>query len=132
MNDPQKKLIYKWEEFHGWDKNLTTLEECVKWIEKACKLHNVPVPEIRTHTGDLSWCIVEIPVISMRLDGELNIPVALHEATHYIVYKLRGYRVQDHGHFFFSTYLDLLDRAKILTPTILRQTAKEHGIKWNK
>lgn len=127
MKDPQKKHVYRWEESRGWNKNQTTLDECVKWIKKACKLYDIPVPEIRTHEGEFSWCIVETPVISMRLDGELNIPIALHETAHYIVYKLRGYRVQDHGPFFASVYLDLLERAKV--PNV-RESARSFGIKW--
>jgi len=129
MKDPQKRKVYDWEESQGWDKNATTFEVCKRRIEQACQWYDVTVPEVRSHRNELSWSLPWVDVISMREDGELNVPIALHEAAHHIVFKLRRERVQDHGPFFFGIYLDLLERF-YRSNNVLRESARKAGIKW--
>src|SRR5208282_5290797 len=91
--DPQIKLLYRWEAANGWDDNTIQFEEAKSAIISACKLYNVEPPDIQLHTTrSLPWSYPEQNIISLQRDKYLNLPIALHEASHHIVHKLHGAR----------------------------------------
>lgn len=55
---------------------------------------------------------------------------AMHEASHHIVFKLCGYRVQDHGPTFLGVYLWLLERSGVAPQSALHASAREFKLKW--
>lgn len=136
--DPQRKAVYDWEDAWGpWGLNSLSLNDCRDWIEGACKLYGVEAPEIREHLNDYSWCDIKLGVISMQggergKRGGMNCAIALHEAAHWIVFKLFEDRPQDHGPTFFGVYVWLLENSRIAPREALHASARAFGIKWRK
>ncbi len=129
--DPQIKALYKWEGKNGWDVSDTSFSKAGWAIHNACELYRVPQPVVKLHTTRaLPWSIPSEMVISLQRDCYLNIPIALHEATHHIVFHLFGARPQDHGPTFLGIYLRLLAREKVETRAALHASARAHGLKW--
>ena len=126
-----------WEDtWAGWDKNTTTLAVCRKHIERACKRFGIKPPIVKQHdTNAVSWSTPQKNIISMQGYGPdglggLNVPIALHEAAHHIIYHRVGLRPQDHGPTFLGVYLWLLENAKVASGAALRASAKTGKLKW--
>ena len=129
--DPQITALYNWEGSNGWDSNRTSFKKARAAILSACRHFWVEPPEIRLHkTRSLPWSKPGQMLISLQRDRYLNIPIALHEATHHIVFHLFGDKPQDHGPTFLGIYLHLLERAKVKTRANLRASARAYGLKW--
>lgn len=127
--DPQRSRLYIWESANGWDANTIGPNKAKSLIISACKLYKVQPPEIMFHTTrQLPWSCPEENVISLQRDKYLNIPIALHEVTHHIVWHQYGARPQDHGPTFLGIYLDLLDRNGFPSYT----SAKGNGLRWKR
>lgn len=125
--DPQQKRLYAWESTNGWETNTIGFNQAKSIIVSACKLYKVQPPEIKLHTTRaLPWACPAENLISLQRDKYLNIPIALHEAAHHIVYNLHGARPQDHGRTFLGIYLDLLDKNEF--PRYSQ--AKAYGLRW--
>lgn len=136
-SDPQKAALYHWEETWGpWNYNSLTLTECRDWVEFACRLYDVEPPSVRQHrSNEYSWCHTGMGIISMqggkhRARGGRNTATVLHEAAHWITFKLFSDRPQDHGPTFLGVYLWLLESARVAPRTALHASARSHGLKW--
>lgn len=134
--DPQQVALYDWEaQFPEWNASTKTLAECREVIRGACRLYHLEPPRVvQHHRQALSFCIAEYAFVSLEVGapgrrGGKNIPVALHEAAHYIVFQRHGYRPQDHGPTFLRTLMRLLKWAKLYTWPV-RLTARKCGLKW--
>ena len=126
--DPQMKRLYAWEAANRWDKNTISFKRAKEVILVSCDMYGVTLPEVLIHkTRALPWSCPSENIISMQRDKYLNIPIALHEATHHIVYYWYGTRPQDHGPTFLGIYLDLLKRYSFDMYT----SAKAVGLRWN-
>jgi len=131
MKDPQKDPLYSWEEaWWGWSRSLITLGEAKEWIEWACTEYKIGVPKITKHKRGLSWFDPNINTISMNSKTETNIPIALHEAAHVVIWEYFGDTVEDHGTAFVGVYLELLAAAGIAPRSALEASLKEYKIKW--
>lgn len=136
--DPSRKKVYRWEDdWPGWNKNTLSLRSCRAVIVSACHAYDVAPPAVRQHGDGLSWSEPEDEnVISFQSksrrpgNGGKNLPVALHEAAHHIVFHLHGKRVQDHGPTFMRVYLDLLTRFRVAPRLALEVTARKWGLRW--
>lgn len=136
--DPQKDALYEWEDsFWGWNRNLVSLAECRRYVETACAYYRVRPPKVtQHHVCSISWSIPSESVISLQAKGSKpgkggrNIPTALHEAAHHIVYWTFGERVQDHGPTFLGVYLWLLEKADVAPAAALWGSAKGKGLRW--
>ena len=127
MKDPQVNRLYRWESRNGWDVSNISFAQAKRIIFHACHHYGVAHPEVRLHTTrSLPWSISELNLISLQRDRYLNIPVALHEATHHIVDHLHGSRPQEHGATFMGVYLDLLNLFYIR----MHDNARAYGLKW--
>lgn len=137
--DPQKEAVYAWEEYWAaWSNNDLTLRECRDAIYWACGRFDVVPPKVKQHnTCAMSECDVELGVISMqgrsRREGAggKNAATALHEAAHWIVFKLHGDRPQDHGPTFLGYYVTLLVGYRVAPRIALEATARHFGVRWN-
>lgn len=136
--DPQKQAVYDWEDAWGpWNYNSLTLKGCREWIDAACALYGVDPPKVTQHPYEQepSFCQTAWGVISMQggrrgARGGRNCAIALHEATHWIVFKLFDERSQDHGPTFAGVYLWLLENSRIAPREALHASARAFGIKW--
>ena len=135
--DPQRRSAYAWEDtWPLWHVNTHTLAECRFIIRVACKRYGIAPPAVRQHgVRSLSWCIAEEDCISLQAAGPRgrggkNVPTALHEAAHYIAFKLFGYRIQDHGPTWLGVYLWLLAAARVAPRVALNASARAAGLKW--
>ncbi len=135
--DPQRDRLYRWEDtWVQWNYNSLTLGQCRKFIDTACRYYKTPTPRVVQHkTRSMSFCIPKKNYISLRGGkrftlGGLNIPTALHEAAHQIIWHRHGNRAQDHGRLFLRVYLDLLARAGVAPRVALEASAKASRLKW--
>ena len=136
--DPQKDRLYDWEgSWYDWNVNTITLPECRKIIRRACKLYNVEPPVVKQHkTRSMSYCMPTRGVISIQAVGSKpgrgakNPQTALHEAAHWICWKLHGERIQDHGPTFLRVYLHLLVQYDVAPREALEASARKFKLKW--
>lgn len=137
-DDPSKEAVYDWEdEWYDWNENILSLRECRLLIRAACAKFGLAPPTVVQHkTNSFSYCAPALNKISIQAVGSKptrggkNPATALHEAAHFIAYKLHGERIQDHGPTFLGIYMWLLDQAKIAPKRALEATARSHGLKW--
>lgn len=140
MKDAQKDRLYAWEDsFWGWDRNLVTLRKCREVIVFACGLYGVDPPTVQQHHKvDISWSLpyAGYRKISLQAKGSapgkggLNYPVALHEATHQIIWDYYAATVEDHGAEFVGVYSWLLERAGIAPLAALGASLRDARLKW--
>ena len=132
MKDPQKKKVYAWEDsWWGWNRSTVSYLECQRVIRRACRLFKVKPPIVIEHSGRrYSEYDPETDTISMRSEKELNIPISLHEATHAIIWKLYGEKVQDHGPEFVGVYLWLLAEFQVAPAAAIFPSAETAGLEW--
>lgn len=135
--DPQKDQLYVWEDsWWGWNRNLLTLKYCRAAIETACAYYDVQPPKVtQHHVRSLSYSIPVSRVISLQAvapdgKGGLNLPTALHEATHQIIWDKFKNRATDHGPSFLGVYLWLLEKAGVATGEALSASARSFNLKW--
>lgn len=135
--DPQRAAIYAWEDtWPAWYLNTHTLTELRYIVRHACKLYRTAPPSVIQHNRrSMSWCDVEDGRISFQAVGPSgrggkNVPVALHEVAHLVVFRRFGLRPQDHGPTFLGVYLWLLAKARIAPRVALEASARACGLKW--
>jgi len=130
-NDPQLKNLYRWEGSNGWDVSNASFKKAKDAIIFACSYFSVSAPEIKLHKNrNLPFSIPDKMVIGLQRDRYLNVPIALHEASHHIAWHLFGSRIQDHGPTFLGIYLHLLETVEVDTRVALRTSARAHKLKW--
>ena len=136
--DPQREALYRWEDtWPAWGNNDLTLQACRDVVRWACERYDVVPPKIRQHrTEAMSECDVSLGVISFqakaRRDGRggKNAAVALHEATHWILWSTMGDKPQDHGPLFLRTYMQLLAYYGVAPMIALHASARKAGLRW--
>jgi hypothetical protein len=138
MKDPQKQRLYDWEDsWWGWNRNLCSLQKCRAVIRFACHLYGVSPPTVKQHNvRSISWSIPQARQISLRGvgpsgKGGLNLPTALHEATHQIVWDYYGDAVEDHGVEFVGVYVWLLNEAGIAPQRALVASLEHVDMRWD-
>lgn len=138
LTDPQRRLVYKWEDgFRSFYERTTTREMLRPLIRRAAKLYGIQPPTVvfltrrackgikiqsdydpSTHTITLGW-------------KDCNHAIAMHEVAHAIVEQVfDGRDVQDHGPAFLGIYLYLLVWAKVAPRVALESSAKAVGLSW--
>jgi len=84
----------------------------------------------------MSYCMPARGVISIQAVGSKpgrgakNPQTALHEAAHWICWKLHGERIQDHGPTFLRVYLHLLVTYEVAPREALEASARKFKLKW--
>lgn len=84
----------------------------------------------------MSYCQPELGLISIQAVGSKpgrgakNPQTCLHEAAHWILWKLHGERPQDHGPTFMRIYLHLLVEYDVAPREALEASARRHKLKW--
>jgi hypothetical protein len=133
MKDRQVKRLYDWEaEWASWNTATVTLPECRKYVRQACEAYNVPPPSVSQHKHNgMSYYEPNEHRISLRHDHK-NVPIALHEAAHAIVWTIYGETVEDHGREFCGVYLFLLTAVQAAPEVAITASARAAGIKWCK
>lgn len=129
--------VYEFEERFPWaNHNNATLAFCRDAVRAACLIYGVEPPVVGQHNSRfMSWCMPSIRKISLQagkpgdVRGGKNISVALHEATHQIVYDLCGDRADDHGPTFCGIYFYLLEQAGWPRAAIYA-VARECKVRW--
>lgn len=136
--DPQQKKVYAWErEWVDWNTNSLSIHQCRRIIEQACDLFNVEHPLVHSHKGRY-WSWQQEDLIDLQDSGDdrpgygqMNKPVALHEAAHYIHWR-RGGRGQTHGPTWLGIYMRLLEEFKVAPRLALWATAAHKRLRWSK
>lgn len=137
--DPQRHLVYDWEDYWAaWGNNDLTLRECRDAIFWACGRFDVAPPKVTQHnTCAMSECDVVQGVISMQAKGARkgrggkNAATVLHEVAHWVVFKLHGWAPQDHGPTFLGVYMTLLIGYRVAPRIALESTARHFKLRWN-
>lgn len=139
MTDSQKQAVYDWEDsFWGWYHNVVPLKKCREVIQFASGLYGVEPPTVRSHRKvSMSWSIPQYRRISLQSVGQkgptyggLNIPTALHEVSHQIVWDYYGDTVEDHGPEFVGVYVWLLSEAGMAPAAALYASLDEAEIRY--
>lgn len=139
QTDPQREALYGWEdEWRDWNVNSLTLAECRWAVRTACAKYKLTAPPVGQHHAALySHYDTGLNRISLQAKsrrnvkcGTKNLAICLHEATHYILWRKWGDRVQDHGPTFLGIYLFLLNEARIAPLIALTASARAAGLRW--
>lgn len=127
----QTAALYKWEDaWSSWNASTCSLAECRKFVRMACEAYGVPPPPVATHKHtEMSYFDPARMRISLRYDHK-NVPIALHEAAHAIVWHYYGASVPDHGKEFMGIYLYLLAQARCAPEVALTASARAAGLRW--
>ena len=87
--DPQQERVYEWEgDWATWNASVLSFDNCRLTVETACAYYGVRPPRVRMHKGRAwSYYIPTRALISLKQKDNLNPAIALHEASHHIVWQ---------------------------------------------
>lgn len=135
--DPQRYLVYKWEtDLTNWAGSRATKREMRKVIARCCKAYRVPAPSVAIVTKDKrdgkkldSFYSPDDHNITLR-PRHYNLWDAIHEAAHAITDHICGPDLQAHSPEWFSVYLNLLIRQRVMPQAVLFFWARFYGLSW--
>lgn len=130
--DPWGKAVYGFED--DWPEanvDSLTIRQCEVVIKLACEAYGLESPKVGyDRKAKLSYCYADGSGIHFATT-QRNKFIALHEAAHFIVDKLRGQDIEDHGLDWQGVYFHLLKHAEIAPLCALKASAKERGLHWH-
>jgi len=129
----QTKQLYAWEDaWSSWNAASCTLSECRRFVRMACKSYKVPVPSVTMHKHtEYSYFSPDDNKIALRHD-QRNVPIALHEASHAILWHYYRDTIADHGKEFVGVYLYLLTMSECAPAIALTASLRHYGIRWTR
>jgi len=129
--DPQKHLIYEWEDgFRSFDERTMTREQVLRLVRRICRQWRIPAPRIRfLPKSKRQWSYVEDDLIAMNYE-QCNEAIVAHEMAHYVVDQSYPVPPEVHGPEFMAIYLEMLVFAQVAPRTALCASLLEKGIEW--
>jgi len=128
--DPQKHLVYLWEE--GWrsfDERTMSRVQVGRLVRRLARKWRVKSPPVRfIPKGKREWSYLQNGRLWFNFK-QCNEAIVCHEMAHYVV-SLNYDEVEDHGWEFMSLYLDMLEFAQVAPRVALESSAHAAGIEW--
>lgn len=132
--DPQKPLIYAWED--GWrsfGERTMTRAQVRRLVRRICRKWRVPVPVMRfLPKANREWSYVQGKALGFNY-SMCNEAIVAHEMAHYIMdcyYTHNGVPHEVHGPEFVYVYIALLEFAQVAPRIALTASLAAKGIKW--
>jgi|GEM_PF-7012068 len=144
MADSQQQAVYAWErQWRFWNRAGVPVQYLRRWVRWAERLYRVPPATLlfptRSKGVNGNWlpsqCAPAAPwgsgAITLR-PHHRNVPIALHEVSHWIDGQLLGQfsGFEGHGPQWLGIYLYLLEKARVAPRVALHESAREAGLKW--
>lgn len=130
--DPQKHLIYSWEDqwrFFG-DRSLTQAQ-ARRVIKRLARQWSVPMPTLRfLRRGVREWSYVQGQVLALNYE-QCNEPIVCHEMAHWVMdheYPVGTFHT--HGPEFMAIYLEMLVYMEEAPRVALCASLLARGIEW--
>jgi hypothetical protein len=130
--DPQKPLVYLWEDgFRSFDERTMTQRQVRRLVRRLCRKWELQlIPVAFLPKSSRVWS--DYDALANRLTfnyKQCNEAIVCHEVAHYYmtVYEPDA---EDHGPEFFAVYLDMLVFAQVAPRIALTASAAAKGIRW--
>lgn len=130
--DPQKHLVYEWEDqFRSFGERTLTRAQARRLVRRICRKWCLPAPRLRfMRKGKREWSYVEGRVLAVNY-SMCNEAIVCHEMAHYYWDQQLGNDLEEiHGEEFFGVYLDMLVFAEVAPRVALEASALAIGLEW--
>lgn len=131
-DDPQAHLLYsmEWEFFGGIFHAHTNVDYLTLIAKNACRAYKVPSPPVLVvdEKSRIFGCCTENRIELNKLKHGDTVHTLVHELAHWITDRT-AIEEHDHGPAFVRTYMELLERYKLLPSDAFRLIAKRYGVK---
>lgn len=130
--DPQKPLIYAWEDgFRSFDERTMTRAQVRRLVSRICRKWRVPLPRIRfLPKGYREWSYIEGNLLAMNY-SQCNEAIVAHEMAHYVVdHSYPEGTFEIHGPEFVALYIEMLVYAQVAPRVAIVASLIDKGIEW--
>lgn len=132
--DPQKPLVYLWEDgFRSFDERTMTQAQVRRLARRLWRRWKLdPIPIKFFPKGNRTWSEYAVKTNSLAFNyKQCCEAIVCHEIAHYYM-TIYEPDAEDHGPEFFAVYLDMLVFAKVAPRIALTASAAAKGIRWRK
>lgn len=130
--DPQKRLVYLWEDgFRSFDERTMTQAQVRRLVARLCKHYKLELLPVRfLPKASRVWSeydsLANVLTFNYKQCCEA---IVCHEMAHYFI-TIYNPEAEDHGPEFFTVYLDMLVYAKVAPRIALTASAAAVGLRW--
>lgn len=132
--DPQKPLVYLWEDdFRSFNERTMNQAQVRRLVRRLCRKWKLdPLPVHFLPKAARAWSEYDSLENYFKFNyAQCNEAIVCHEVAHYCV-TIYEPDAEDHGPEFFAIYLDMLVFAKVAPRIALTASAAAKGLRWKK
>lgn len=130
-SDPQKHLVYRWEDrWRCFNERTLTREQARRCVARvARKWHVEPPTVLFLVRGVREWSYVQGDLLALNYD-QCNEAMVAHEMAHYVTDKSYAAPVHSHGPEFVAVYIAMLEFLEVAPRVALEASLKAEGVQW--